>query len=303
MPDPVVSIIVPSFNHYRFITSRIESILSQTFADFELIVIDDASTDGSLEMIREFESDNRVQIISNDINSGSPFKQWTTGIEKARGRFIWIAESDDIASSEFLETTLGQFKYDEQIGIAYCDSIIIDENGCIIDYWKNRRNSKFKTNRWDSNYINSGNYEINNFLSKGTTINNVSSALFRKSVFEKFDFRNINRFRYLGDWFVYLNICSDHKISYVEQPLNFYREHNNNFTKSAYKFSGWLEEFQIINNWFVSSKIVTEEGLSNFQDYSNYIYKKLVVKGNLTTKQRLSVTMKILATRTKHYGK
>ena len=82
---PAVSVIVPNYNHARFLRKRIDSILNQTFQDFELILLDDCSTDESRSILSEYASDPRVRLELNEVNSGSPFKQWNKGIRIARG--------------------------------------------------------------------------------------------------------------------------------------------------------------------------------------------------------------------------
>src|SRR5215469_3489317 len=103
-----ISIIVPNYNHARFLRQRIDTILAQTFQDFEVILLDDGSTDASRSILREYTSDPRVQLECNDINSGSTFKQWYKGVRLAHGRYVWIAESDDYADEQLLETLVAR---------------------------------------------------------------------------------------------------------------------------------------------------------------------------------------------------
>src|SRR5208282_2627995 len=100
---PKVSVVVPNYNHARFLRRRVESILQQTFRDFELILLDDCSTDDSRSILSEYADDPRVRIEFNEKNSGSTFKQWNKGVRLARGEYVWIAESDDYAGERFLE--------------------------------------------------------------------------------------------------------------------------------------------------------------------------------------------------------
>src|SRR5690349_3561194 len=104
---PKVSVIVPNYNHARYLKQRIDSVLNQTFTDFELILLDDHSTDESLSIIENYRNHPRVSaIILNAENSGSTFRQWRKGLEQAKGQFVWIAESDDSADANFLEKTV-----------------------------------------------------------------------------------------------------------------------------------------------------------------------------------------------------
>ncbi|MDR1783951.1 MAG: glycosyltransferase, partial [Dysgonamonadaceae bacterium] len=98
-----VSVILPNYNHARFLEQRIQSIVDQTFQEFELIILDDCSTDDSRGIIENYRDNPKVsQIIYNEQNSGSTFKQWIKGINAAKGEYIWLAESDDWAENDFL---------------------------------------------------------------------------------------------------------------------------------------------------------------------------------------------------------
>src|SRR3954465_14421936 len=100
---PKVTVITPNYNHARYLSQRLDSILNQTFQDFELIILDDASTDNSRQVIESYASDPRVKTIFNKVNNGSTFKQWNLGLSHARGEYIWFAESDDHADASLLE--------------------------------------------------------------------------------------------------------------------------------------------------------------------------------------------------------
>ncbi|RYE13814.1 MAG: glycosyltransferase family 2 protein, partial [Sphingobacteriaceae bacterium] len=105
MDNPKVSVIIPNYNHARYLPQRIESVIHQTFQDIEVILMDDCSLDTSRTIIAQYAAqDNRIRVILNEQNSGSTFKQWNKGIALAKGEYVWIAESDDYAELDFLET-------------------------------------------------------------------------------------------------------------------------------------------------------------------------------------------------------
>src|SRR5881394_4400235 len=99
---PTVTVIVPNYNHARFLRKRIDSVLGQTYPDFEVILLDDFSTDGSREILESYANHAKVTMEFNAQNSGTVFKQWNKGVRMARGRYIWMAESDDFADPRFL---------------------------------------------------------------------------------------------------------------------------------------------------------------------------------------------------------
>src|SRR5690606_29755189 len=103
---PSVSVIVPFYNHEKFIEERLDSILAQPIKDIEIIALDDCSTDNTVAKVRPYLQDRRVTLIENETNSGSPFKQWEKGIRLAEGDVVWIAEGDDSCSTNFLSELL-----------------------------------------------------------------------------------------------------------------------------------------------------------------------------------------------------
>ena len=104
-----VSVIVPNYNYEQYLPERIDSILNQTYTDFELILLDDASTDGSATLIEKYKDNPHVShVVINEENSGSPFRQWMKGIVLARGEWVWIAEADDLCEPAFLETCMAR---------------------------------------------------------------------------------------------------------------------------------------------------------------------------------------------------
>ena len=126
----MVSVILPNYNHELYLQQRIESILNQTFHDFELIILDDCSTDESRQVIEAYRVHPKVtKIIYNNQNSGNTFRQWKKGIEEAKGQFIWIAESDDYCNDTFLEYMIIPFRENPSISICQCNSDWVDEQG------------------------------------------------------------------------------------------------------------------------------------------------------------------------------
>lgn len=111
MENPKVSVIIPNFNHEKYLDERIQSVLNQTYTDFEVIILDDVSKDNSKEVIEKYRSNPHVSnIVYNTENSGSTFKQWAKGFNLAKGGLIWIAESDDSCSPKLLEKLVNEFE-------------------------------------------------------------------------------------------------------------------------------------------------------------------------------------------------
>ena len=107
----MVSVIIPNYNHDKYLDVRIQSILNQTYQDFEIIILDDCSTDNSKAVIERYRDNDHVShIVYNEKNSGTTFKQWEKGIELAKGDLLWIAESDDSCDCNFLDSLIPKFE-------------------------------------------------------------------------------------------------------------------------------------------------------------------------------------------------
>src|ERR1700737_2534716 len=126
---PTVSVIIPNYNHSPYLRQRIESVLRQTFQDFEVILLDDSSTDNSRSILSEYVIDPRIRFEFNEVNSGSTFKQWNKGVRLARGNYVWIAESDDYADERLLERLVELLDAEPEVTFAYCRSWGISEKG------------------------------------------------------------------------------------------------------------------------------------------------------------------------------
>ena len=227
-----VSVIVPNYNHASYLRQRLDSILNQTYQDFELILLDDASTDNSLEVLHAYKNHPKIShFIVNEKNSGSPFKQWEKGLRLAKGDYVWIAESDDYAELNFLEETLNSLKTNAGIALAYCDSRIIDEEGKTLNLISKRKNGFFKTNRWSYDAIVDGRAELLHYMFFKTTINNASAALFNKSHINDAFLIRLANYKNAGDMFCYMYYALKGNIVYISKALNNYREHGYNTTK------------------------------------------------------------------------
>lgn len=127
----LVSVITPVFNCSRFIGETIESVQAQTHTDWELICVDDCSTDGSVEIVQSYiEKDSRICLIRLDVNSGAAVAR-NTAIDAAKGRYIAFLDSDDVWLPCKLETQLDQMNRNN---VAFCFSAYarIDEQNNVI---------------------------------------------------------------------------------------------------------------------------------------------------------------------------
>ncbi len=222
MEDVKVSIVVPNYNHFQFLQQRLDSIFAQTYQNFEVILLDDCSTDNSIEILNRYTNHPQVShVIINETNSGSTFKQWKTGISFAKGTYIWIAESDDWADVNFLELLVPTLENNPNIGLAYCQSYRANEKSEVL-YSNIEWTNDLDKNRWSSDYINNGLNEIANYLSFKNTIPNASGVIFRKDCIESAEFPISMKMK--GDWYLWVSILKKSDIFYNHQCLNYFRD-------------------------------------------------------------------------------
>jgi glycosyltransferase involved in cell wall biosynthesis len=221
--NPKVSVIVPNYNHARFLRQRIDSILAQTFDDFELILLDDDSKDESLAILRGYACKPGIRLETNTVNSGSPFNQWNKGVRLARGEYIWIAESDDYADTRLLERLVRVLDENAAIGYAYCRSWNVTEDGQVNGFVDSYLNY-LDNHRWRTDFIGDGESECRNYFVICNPIPNASAVVFRKYLYDRVGGAD-TRLRACGDWKIWATMAHTGKIAYLSEPLNYYRLH------------------------------------------------------------------------------
>ena len=234
MTSPVLSIILPSYNHYQFLPERLSSIYAQSNLDFELIILDDASTDGSVELIKELLKGKHYTLIVNTENSGSPFSQWEKGLRLAKGKFVWIAESDDSCSPLFISSILPSLEKGD-FSLVYTKTLSIDKNSRKISdaYWPEQFNKSF----FNETQLISCRRFLHSYLSARNCIPNVSSVIFSIEGI-KLDAimaaQRAARFKFVGDWIFWANLLVAYKkknLLYLSSPLCLHRNHDNTTRK------------------------------------------------------------------------
>ncbi len=177
---PLVSIIVPNYNHEKYLVQRLECIFNQTYSNFEVILLDDCSSDKSREILLGYAKNPRVShCVFNTTNSGNTFIQWNKGIELAKGDYIWIAESDDFCELNFLEELIQPVLNDHKIKLVYCQSNKVDEMGKITGSWLNHTDN-LDASLFLTSFVMDGNEFIERFLIHKNVIPNASGVLFQK---------------------------------------------------------------------------------------------------------------------------
>ena len=275
MNSPLVSVILPNYNHAKYLDERIQSILNQTYCNFELIILDDCSSDNgaSKAVIEKYRENSHVShIVYNEKNSGLTFKQWHKGIGLAQGNLIWIAESDDKCHHQMLEVLVEEFKKNSECALAFSKSLLFNDNDIIED------KDIISTHILHL----SGSDFIKKYMSLGNVVQNASSALFRKDVVQKMDQSYVS-YKGAGDRLFWILISEYGDVAIVTEQMNYFRQHQDNSTKKYY-YSGvnQREDKNIIDYIYVKKYISTlEYKLKSIQYVYLWIYKEKIKDNNL----------------------
>lgn len=257
-----VSVIIPNYNHAEFLETRIKSVLSQTYDNFEVILLDDCSTDNSREVIQKYRNHKHVsKVIFNDTNSGNTFVQWELGISHAEGQYIWIAESDDYCEPTFLEELIGLISLNNT-EIAFCQSTVFKDNEIIF------------TSRSDKLFHSyEGSEFISNRMSFQNSLFNASMVVFSKNLIKEESLYIAKNYSYCGDWFFWISILKGTKISESGKVLNYFRKHRSDVTSKSLLNGKSISEFIKIQDYLRQIGILSKERYYN-NLFEKYIYFK-----------------------------
>jgi glycosyltransferase involved in cell wall biosynthesis len=172
--EPIVSVCIPTYRGAEYIGATIESVLLQTFNDFELVIVDDSSTDATVAVVSQYD-DPRIRLMQNDSNLG-PEGNWNRCLAEARGRYFKLLPQDDLLDPHCLAKQVAVLEADveEQIALVFCARTIIDSQGNFImtRHYPQRRGGRIRRRT-----------AIRNCLCRGTNlIGEPGGVLFRKSL-------------------------------------------------------------------------------------------------------------------------
>jgi glycosyltransferase involved in cell wall biosynthesis len=250
MGTPTVSVIVPNYNHARYLPRRIESILAQTYCDFELILLDDCSADDSRDILASYEGDPRIKVAYNEENSGNPFKQWNKGVRMSRGRYLWIAESDDFAEPRFLERTVSLLQEQPEVTFVYCRAWQVGEDG---QRWRfaDADFDRLDAEHWKSDFVADGAEECRRYFALCAPVLNASTVVFRKEAYERAGMAD-ERLRVAADYKMWATMAVAGKVAYIAEPLSYYRTHSEN-VRTRTDANGLLHsEYFYVMRWVVA---------------------------------------------------
>lgn len=248
MEKTLVSVIVPNYNHAAYLDERIQSVLNQTYSNFEIIILDDVSSDNSREVIEKYRDNPHVShIVFNEKNSGSTFKQWHKGFSLAKGNLIWIAESDDACEPTLLEKLVHEFDIDKNCVLAFSRSIYADEN--LEPMFAHKKINGVE--HWTGIQL------IKMHLAIYNIVANASSAVFSKDIALSID-DQYTKYKGAGDQLFWIEICEHGNVAIINEYLNYFRHHGTNTTAKCNSSGQNMKEVKAINDYLLRKGLLNQ---------------------------------------------
>lgn len=250
---PKVSVVMAVHNGQEFIYQSIKSILNQKYKNFEIIIINDHSTDFTKEVIKKIRS-KKIKIVNLKKNLG-PYKAITIGFKKVTGKYISILDSDDVIHPNKLKSQVKELESDQKVGLVATWYKVIDKNNKIIKTFKINPNKDF------FNLV----FPCQNLICN-------SSVMFRRDVLKKIKFYN-KSFYYSNDYHFYLKIFVIYKIKIIKRFYTYYRFHLNQRTHDK-KLRSIIYKENLMNlDWAKRNGLINKSNM--FLYYKNYFKNNL----------------------------
>ncbi len=214
----LISIIMPVFNGLPFLKEAIDSVIAQTYKKFELIVVNDGSTDKTQIVLDEFQKKlGKKMIVIKQKNQGQVIAK-NRGIKRAKGKFIAFLDSDDIWEKDKLEYQVKRFEKNKNLGLCYTEAVLIDERSRVIGYRSANRNY---TGRCFEKLIEKNQITASSVMIKRECLNCI--GIFDETL------------RTCENWDMWLRISLFFEIQYIPRPLTYYRIHKNHMSSNISK--------------------------------------------------------------------
>ncbi len=208
---PKVSVCIPAYNGQAYLRNAVESVLQQSFSDWELVICDDASTDETPDMCRSFQN-RRIRYLRFDRNGGQAVN-WNRCLEAAAGEYVVVLHQDDILVPVYLERAVEVLDRHSGVGLVHCSVQHVDANG----------NPIILQRLYDADRVEPGDALWRELVLRGCVVN-PAGVMVRKAVYESVG-PFTTRVHWGIDWHMWIRIASRFDIGYLTDTLAFYREH------------------------------------------------------------------------------
>lgn len=275
-----ISVVIPNYNYERFLFQRLYSILNQNYKLYEIIILDDKSSDNSVDLINSLEKKLNnyvnIKVLINETNSGSAFKQWQKGFEMAKGDYVWIAEADDYCDKHLISSLVKPVLKNPNIIISYSDTAFINTKGNIILKTIKPEIDIQNTKHWNKNFVNNGINEIQKYCYLNNTIANVSSSIIKNGNYHKY-LQKAGEYKQCGDWYLYVSLISKGDIAYIDKTLNYYRVHGTNVSSTMNR-EKHIKEIISLYELFTNEYSLNEEQKRKMKERIAFLKKAWKVK-------------------------
>jgi len=231
--EPLISVIIPLYNAEKYIAETIQSVINQTYTNWELLVVDDCSTDTSRDIVREYESkDNRIKLIESESNFGGPARPRNIGLENVKGEYIAFLDADDVWLPQKLDKQLKFLRANPNMDICHTLANVINENSEPQGFFDNQKAyNKLKPFISQKNIL----FYMNNI--------NINSTLMRSN--SELKFEEDKNLIAVEDWNLWIKLIkNEKKVVLLNEKLLNYRIHNasisNRNTDVGYRKSLYL---------------------------------------------------------------
>ncbi len=262
-----ISVIIPVYNHEKYIAESIESVLNQSYKDFEIVVVDDGSTDRTPEILRDFGC--KIKYIRQENKGGAA--ALNTAIRNSTGEYLAWVSSDDVFMPTKLEDQIKFFNENPGVDLTYADFYIIDKNGEI----KREVHSPYYSDRKTFVY----NMLIGNFI-------NGSSVMFKRSCIEKVGYFD-EEMKYHADGNMWFRMLKHYNFGHIPKPLLKYRWHNTNLSHDTEQMKRYLAiHYKKVFSLYKLEEIFDPniaEGQKEFKSYSYRILADILFNQKLYT--------------------
>lgn len=226
---PFLSVTVLSYNYAHYLPECLDSILGQTMGDFEVILINDRSTDNSREVIERYREDPRIRLIDHEVNRGY-VASLIEGCRLSRGKYISVISADDYAlDPRAFEIARGVLETDPDIALFFSAWHQVDDHGTV----------GYERHASNHDYVVDGLVQLRRQLLTSDILH--SGTIIRKDAYEHVGGYDA-RWRYAVDNNMWLALCTEGRVAYVDTPLYAYRAHSGNMSNSDLAFWTTVEE-------------------------------------------------------------
>jgi glycosyltransferase involved in cell wall biosynthesis len=241
---PLVSIVFTSYNHKEYLKQAIDSLINQSYTNYELIIVDDCSTDGSQEILLQYEYLVKVNLKLQTTNSGSYVKASNYGASFAKGEYLLFAQCDDFAESKQIEMLVKASFLSPKIGVVWSRSNMVNKEGKVFEDDFKGREKKFTDQCKNDVLI--GGEEMRRYLSYSCVLPNLSAALIKKELYELVGGLS-EKYQVASDWAFWLSLSEVTDFYYLSKPLNNFRQHETTIRSKVKVERQIIEIFTIFN--------------------------------------------------------